>query len=214
MHAFDDTGYVASFTPQAQLSPVILNLQDIRRQVENLPHPVCLMQLHQDAISYMNAVVTSLVSFMAGVDRTQLTSNVSATQKMRQVYEQELANVLGLPYATPTPVPTQAAPANTPAANMPALENTPAPTQGISGELPQVQNASTLAVNIRSAPDMVSAQIGVMAPGDGAQLLGRNEAGDWLLIATPNGQGWVFTRLVKVNVVLDTYPVITATPKP
>ena len=68
MRAFDDTAQIASNTPREQLTAPISGLQSVRRQTEDLEVPDCLTNLKNLQLAHMNAVITTLVSFVGGAD--------------------------------------------------------------------------------------------------------------------------------------------------
>ena len=53
--------------------------------------------------------------------------------------------------------------------------------------------------------------MGTVKQGDRLEILGKNQAGDWLKVAAPGGtEGWVFAQLVTTDVDLDDVPVAVA----
>jgi uncharacterized protein YgiM (DUF1202 family) len=50
---------------------------------------------------------------------------------------------------------------------------------------------NTGALNVRTGPGFGFATIGVLHGGDVVPIVGRNEAGDWLQVRTPFGDGWI-----------------------
>jgi hypothetical protein len=110
MRAFDDTAQIASNTPREQLTAPISGLQSVRRQTEDLEVPDCLTNLKNLQLAHMNAVITTLVSFVGGADSAALNKYITLARTQRQAYDQELEKLLGVtltPAPTMEPLPTQ-----------------------------------------------------------------------------------------------------------
>ena len=183
MHKFDDTVFVASLTAQQQLPPVILLLQDVRRQTEMLNIAVCVGTLQLAAVNYQNATITYLAHFMGGSNRDQINSEMATSQNLRQIYDRELARLLGVPYVPPptsTPLSTQSTP-------QPGTPVPPTPTQtvvtpgGAPGDM-YVTNNGAIPANLRDRPSVEGNKIGELPVGERAKVLARTPIGDWLLI--------------------------------
>src|SRR5689334_18303187 len=54
---FEDTYNIAALTPSTQLTPLVTDLQRVRREAEDYPVPVCLQVLKQYQIDQMNAYI-------------------------------------------------------------------------------------------------------------------------------------------------------------
>jgi Bacterial SH3 domain len=199
---FDDTSYVASFTPQAQLVEPVLKLQDVKRRVQLLEAPDCFTTLKKLQVDYMNGVITALVHFLGGAKGEQVQAEIAATRSLRTLYEQELANVLGTTFVPPPTNPPQ--PTAPPATATPGI--TPAATpEPVS--LSVIQRA-----NLRNGPGTNFEQVGTMNAGETSIVVGRTEAGDWLQVIYPADGGtpaWLLASLVTVTGPVETLPVIT-----
>jgi hypothetical protein len=131
---FSDTFVLAQNTAAVQLSPVISEMQEIRRRAEDFRVPPCLATLKEYQLGFMNtAIDTSLLlfsSFTGDPNQTITQEQVNAivaqvNQLMTQTsqygnqYTIEMARLLGVtltpsrtprPEAVPTEVGTTAAP--------------------------------------------------------------------------------------------------------
>lgn len=103
MRTFDDTAAIASNTGREKLNDPISTLQAVRRQAEDLQVPDCLVSLKNLQLAHMNAVITTLISFVGGSSSDVLNQYIDLARKDRQAYNQELERLIG---ATLTPAPT------------------------------------------------------------------------------------------------------------
>lgn len=109
-------------------------------------------------------------------------------------------------------------------AGLQALLPTSAPTPmatGVSRLVPQPTLAARVAtptLNVRLGPGTDYPLVGQVALGDSLALIGRNEAGDWLVVCCVDGKpGWVAARLVSVEPAgadVTTLPVALAPARP
>jgi len=59
---------------------------------------------------------------------------------------------------------------------------------------------ATSQANVRNGPGTAYTVIGALQPADSAEIIGKNEGGDWWEIASGNGQqGWVFGQLMETS---------------
>jgi hypothetical protein len=117
IRAFDDTAQIASNTPREQLTAPISGLQSVRRQTEDLVVPDCLTNLKNLQLAHMNAVITTLVSFVGGADSAALNKYIALARTQRDAYDRELEKLLGVtltPAPTMEPLPTQVPVTDTP----------------------------------------------------------------------------------------------------
>ena len=211
---FDDTVFVASLTSQQQLPPIILTLQDVRRQIEELDVAVCVSTLQLAAVNYQNATILYLAHFMGGSPRDQINSEMADSQNLRKIYDIEISRLLGVPYvppATPTPLAT-ALPTQPTAPPTPTVE---LPTPGGSASDIYVTNTGVIPANLRDIPSITGNVIGGLPVGARARVLFRTAIGDWLLIqyqGVPNNLAWIFTNVVTLNVDISKVPVISPSP--
>jgi len=236
MREFDDTSYVASFTPQGQLAQVILKLQDVRRRVQALTPPDCLKTLRKYQTDYMNAVVTALAHFLGGAKGDQVQAEIGATRTLRAKYDKELATVLGITFVAPTAqpqpsaVPGTASPASTTdTSDLAATPGDDLVTPGDDTATPDstgtatpaataTPEAGTTAVvtvtqraNLRRGPSTDFALVATLGANETAKAVGRTSSGEWIQIenaAGPEGKAWLLASLVTVNVPVDQLPVV------
>ncbi|MEZ4634434.1 MAG: SH3 domain-containing protein [Caldilineaceae bacterium] len=113
--------------------------------------------------------------------------------------------------ATPIPLPTTDAQNAAPVALPPTIAPTATTAVTIDGP------SATVIVegaNVRGGPGTDFDIVGALVQGAQTAVLGRNEAGDWLRIQTPQGAGWIFATLVEVSVPVTELPVSTETTSP
>ena len=214
MQKFDDTVFVASLTSQQQLPPIILTLQDVRRQTEALDVAVCVGTLRLAAVNYQKATILYLAHFMGGSPRDQINSEMGDSQNLRKIYDIEISRLLGIPYVPP---PT-ATPAPTALPTQPTGQPTPTvvfPTPGGSPTDIYVTNTGVIPANLRDIPSVSGNKIGELPVGSRAKVLFRTPIGDWLLVqfqGVPNNLAWIFTNVVTLNVDISKVPVIAPSP--
>lgn len=93
---------------------------------------------------------------------------------------------------------------------------TPAPPTASAQATPFVV-VEVPTLNVRLGPSTDYPPVGQAAAGDRLELVGRNEAGDWLVVCCANGQpGWVAARLVSLapGVTVEQLPVGLAPTRP
>jgi hypothetical protein len=191
MREYDDTTYVANLTLQTQLGDMILKLQDIRRRTEDLELPVCLEQLKQNEIGYMNSVIQYLAIFMAGGDRTQVTEMIKNTQNLRASFDTEKQRLLNLGAQS-------------------TITDTPLP----SGQM-QVSNPDGHALNLHREPSLTSTVEKLMKPGERVNALARTADGTWILVEYDGERLWVYADQVTLSGNTNALPVFafpTTTP--
>jgi hypothetical protein len=190
MRVFNDIDYVANLTPQQQLGDLILQLEESRRNMEDLVVPDCVLALKQLAINYMNSVIGYMGYFMAGGDKDKIGQLIANSQQIGAAYSAELNRLLA--FGTPTPMEPVVSPTPTAAAT--------------------VTNDTQQGYNLRSAPALDADIIQLLMPGQSAPVLGRTEAGDWLLVDYEGEQLWLYTSVANLNVPLEGLPVMEPTP--
>jgi len=107
--------------------------------------------------------------------------------------------------------------------NAGAVVELPTPTPEPS-PAPGAAVKATLIMNVRNGPDIAYQIVGSLDDGEEAEIVGKNEAGDWWEVALADGQtGWVYARLVEtsgdvgaiaVAANIPPPPAPTATPQP
>ncbi len=157
---FEDVFTLAGVTPQQQLAPVVLRLQDIRREVNKLDLPECLTSLRTQTVEYMDQVVSYLTLFMGGADQvTEVNPEIAKAEGLKNVYEAERAKLLGEDFE---PQPTR----------------TPIPTPIVVS----ITNSGTENIPLYELPREDSQVVGSMSPGAQATAIARTADGAWLLI--------------------------------
>ena len=116
MREFDDGSSLAASVPADQLTPVISNLQRIRRDTEDQTTPPCLITLKTYEISHMNVVISTLINLIGysngTVSKDAIDQGIALARQEHDKYTIELARVLGL---TMVPAATvEAQPSSTP----------------------------------------------------------------------------------------------------
>lgn len=112
MREFDDASILASNMPREELADSIADLQRIRREAEDEQIPACLIDLKTHQVDHMNSVISTLVAFIGGADRTSLEQGILIAREQHDQYTLELARLLGLT-VVPATVPVLSTPAET-----------------------------------------------------------------------------------------------------
>lgn len=128
--------------------------------------------------------------------------------------------------ALPTPAPTRAALAPSPAATVsptptltpsPSLTPTEAPTLTPS-PTPASEPEATIkarALRVRGGPGTEYAVVARLEEGDRVVVRGQNESGEWLKITLPDGQeGWVATEFVDISGGAEAIALVDTPPPP
>jgi len=90
---------------------------------------------------------------------------------------------------------------------------TPTPPPLQATQTPVVMPLATVnrsSINVRSGPGTGFGAVAGLARGSEVRVVGRNEAGDWLKIADP--EGWVLAELVTLSVPVSDLPVVESFP--
>ena len=187
---FADVLELAGVTPQEQLAPVILRLQDVRRSAEKLDLPECAATLKTGTVDYMNQVVSYLTLFMGGTNAADVINNeLAKSDGLKTAYETERARLLNVAYE---PQPTR----------------TPLPTTVVV----TVSNSGTTEVPLYDLPRDTATVVGSMQPGGQANAIARTADNAWLLIPVSEEQYvCVQTALVSVTGSVDQLPVFEET---
>lgn len=111
---------------------------------------------------------------------------------------------------TPTPAPTDPAAPDPAAADDPSAPETPAAPEITGPALTIIVEGA----NLRAGPGTDYPVVGGLYQDQTAALLGRNQAGDWLQLQTPNGPAWIFATLVQTTIPIPDLPAIDPPPNP
>lgn len=181
---------LAGVTPQEQLAPVILRLQDIRRSAEKLNLPECTATLKTGTVDYMNQVISYLTLFMGGTNAADVINNeLAKSDGLKTAYETERARLLNVAYE---PQPTR----------------TPLPTTVVV----TVSNTGATEIPLYDLPRDTATVVGSMQPGGQANAIARTADNAWLLIPVSEEQYvCVQTALVTVTGAVDQLPVFEET---
>lgn len=66
-------------------------------------------------------------------------------------------------------------------------------------------------VNVRSGPGTDYELLGILVQGQTAAAVGRSPGGEWIMVVypgVPDGIGWVYTRLVRLDAGQSTLPIV------
>ena len=193
VNAFQDVAYVANFTPQTELILPILQLQEIRRELQKLEVPACEDAIKTSSINYMNATINYLAFFMGGESQENVDAGIQNSQVLWQVVVSEFSKLL-----SSAGLIEQA---------LPDISN-PVPSVTDSGIF--ITNEGAQGVNIRGLPNLTSEVLASLEPGMQAIGIARNEAGDWIQINLDGVIGWVFAETVTASAPVENLPVFEA----
>jgi hypothetical protein len=198
MNRFDNFSVLAQASPKEQLVVVALEMYKIQSDAGDLDVPACLAKLQEEQLKFMSTVTAVLTNFLNGVSAEVLQQQIVISRGLRTNYEVELGKLLGYEYHTPTPLPTPTATQVTPT-------STPAP----------VTVTAKKDVDIYQGPGRDTPKIGVFLTGQQANVIGRSEDFNWVLVEawdSPDKKGWVSYFDVTVSASLIMVPVATALP--
>jgi hypothetical protein len=199
MGEFDDTSFLAQSVPDSgQLVQVILVLQRVRRDAINNKPPECLKPLKEAQVNFMSGVILTFISFMTKAKTEAIQNQITQTRSLRGVFDQELANQLGLKYITATPMPT--------------IAPTPIPP---TSTVSPVTATTDQDIYILQGPGVAFPAAGTFLKGQIANVIGRNPVGDWILIEIPSNPGkpgWALKQLIKISGAEASVPIITPEP--
>jgi hypothetical protein len=200
MGEFDDaSALVTRVTNSDNLVNVILELQRIRWVAINNNPPTCLKTLRDSQINFMSGVVRTSLNIQSKVKMEDIQRNLAETRKLREVFDMELANQLGMKYVTVTPAPTIPMPPT----------STVAPVTATTDQDKDIY--------VLQGPGMNFSAIGTFLKGQVTNVIGRNEAGDWIQIdvpSAPGNAGWVPKQLIKLQGDVATIPLAAIPPTP
>jgi N-acetylmuramoyl-L-alanine amidase len=108
------------------------------------------------------------------------------------------------PIATPT---TELTPTARPSPTVPP-EATAAPTSGPAVSVPVPARTAGGGLRMRSGPGTNYEVLVLLSEGQEVDVLGRDEAGEWLKISLDSGEeGWVAAEFVDVDVAVEALPI-------
>ncbi len=113
-----------------------------------------------------------------------------------------LINAACVPLPTPEAAATPMAASSTPLPSpTPLLTGTPIPPSPTATVTP-IDGIVTAQINVRSGPKVGYSSLGILESGQTIQILGRDQSGDWYVIAYPSGpqgRGWVTAAYVQAG---------------
>jgi len=96
MDQFDDSADIAANSPHEQLAEPIANLQELRRETEDLLVPICLESLKTAQIDYMNSVIDTLLMFLSLQDEAVIMVGIEISDELRALYESQVSELYGI----------------------------------------------------------------------------------------------------------------------
>ncbi len=197
VNEFREVADLANSTDVNFLFAPILRLQEIRYQAINTKVPACLDSFKASTIAYTASVINYMIVFMNVQDpeSEDLKNAIQNSQTQWQVLLNEFNKVLAI-------AGVEAQPMTQPESTVP----TP------SGSSVTAVNESNSKVNVRAEPDLDAKVVATMEKGDQAEVIGRNEASDWLQVKLEEVTGWIFAEAVVVSAPIDQLTVVEVIP--
>ena len=115
MRQFDDIYTLAQNTPIQSVSPLISDLQTVRRNAEDYVVPPCMVAMKQKMLTHMNTVIETLLAFISGANPDAINKGVADAQAQHNAYMVEFSVLVG--WTLPAP----------PITTFEALTETPSP---------------------------------------------------------------------------------------
>ena len=191
VNKFQDIAYVAISTDYTMMTLPILEMQDVRRELQKLDVPDCEEAIKTASLNYMNSTINYLILFMGNpADEEVWGSGQQNSMVLWQMVIEEFSKLL--------------ASAGLVSDELPDIDDTTPPSSE-SGVI--VGNEGAQRVNVRSQPDLNADIISHLEPGMQAIGLSRNEPGDWLLINLDSVIGWVSTEMVTTSADIEELPI-------
>jgi hypothetical protein len=91
---WDDTNATASSTARTNLSGPIGEMQDIKRDVEDLEVEPCLEDAHANLVTYMERTIDAYIAFMNNEDDELVQSTMETADSYLLRYDQALRDLL------------------------------------------------------------------------------------------------------------------------
>jgi hypothetical protein len=193
VNSFQDGMNIANNTDVNLLIYPILRLQEIQEEIRRIKVPTCLAGLKETSVQYSISVINYLLIFMNTQDPNS-EDLAAAIQNSQQLWQEVIRNfnsVLTTSGLTPQ--------------ELPELNQVIPESEDIE---PLLINEGPGTVNVRAAPNLDAKVLAMLKAGNQAQILGKNEAGDWIQVNFEGTLGWVFAETVTISVPIDDLPVI------
>ena len=197
VNEFREVADLANSTDVNFLFIPVLRLQEIRYQAINTKVPSCLDSFKGSTINYTASVINYMMVFMNVQDpkSEDLKKAVQNSQMQWQVLLNEFNKVLAIAGVEAQPVQEPGSSGPTP-----------------TGIAATATNEGTSSIDVRAKPDIKADVVASMEKGIQVELVGRNEASDWLQVKINDVTGWVIAEKVVINVPVDQLPVIEVIP--
>lgn len=195
MREFDDYSTLASNTPQSQLIAVIPELQRVLREAEEQVVPACLLPLKKLQIDHMRVVVQTLLAFIGNSDTTLINTGITKSRELHQLYDIELARLLGITLQVATPV-SSTQEVSSPTVSATYTLTNPGPNQ----------------INLWSAPSFDAPVSGVLPPQTSTTAFGKTADNFWIQVEMPEQPGqivWVIASVSQLSVPIEELPVVS-----
>lgn len=207
--AFEDTAQIALNLPRTEVIDPTMQLQALRRQVEDMPASTCVADLKTAMLDYMDGVVNVLVSFIGGLSAPEAQASWQNVLPLREEVQAQLGGLLG---GTLTPYPTLPQQGEIPVTGVAEASPSASPTQPVLATVINSQGT-----NLRYGPGLDYSFSYVLEQGSIVVVLGTSEDRQWLLVAVPGEEqiyGWIYLPLVETDADVEQLEVFTeATPE-
>ena len=214
VNKFQDLRYLSNFTPTNQMTILIMEMQNVRRELQKLEVPVCEEAIKTASLNYMRTTFNYLAFFMANpIDPNDPTQShptvIVGIQNSDVLWETvlgEFNNLLTSAGLASEELPDISESAD-PAATTETGITEPADTTTTTDTGVIIGNEGVQAVNIRSQPNIDAEIVSRLEPGLRAIGISRNTAGDWLLVNLDGVIGWVYTEMITSSTPVEELPI-------
>jgi hypothetical protein len=197
VNSFQDGMNIANNTDVNLLIYPILRLQEIQEEIRRIKVPTCLAGLKETSVQYSISVINFLLIFMNTQDPNS-EELATAIQNSQQLWQEVIRNFNSV-FTTAGMTPQE----------LPELKPVIPDSEGIGSML---INEGPGTVNVRAEPNLDAEVLATLEAGSQAQVLGKNEAGDWVQINFKGTLGWVFAEEVSISMLVGDLPVIETNP--
>lgn len=90
---WDDTNAIASSTARINLSGPVGEMQDIKRDVEDLEVDPCLEDAHADLVTYMERTIDAYIAFMSNEDDELIQMTMETAESYLLRYDRALRDL-------------------------------------------------------------------------------------------------------------------------
>jgi hypothetical protein len=201
---FQEIEVLANMTNFNYMYDPILRLHELRYEILRTNVPVCLEKFKAVSVNYSIEAINYLTTFMnMRLNSEEITEkdneNFNVAMQTSQTWWQEVLKefnkVLAIAGLEAQPVPETGSVSPTP-----------------TGVAALATNEGSSSVNVRSKPTTTAEIVTSIEKGAQAEVIGRNEASDWLQVKLNDVTGWVFAEMVTINIPVDQLPVVEVIP--